>query len=535
MIPRIAKNGASFRGAGKYYLHDKDDAAPKELKPRTDDRVAWTDTRNLAHDDPERALDEMWATAERQDALKRAAGVRLSGRKTTCPVKTISLAWHPSETVGPEEMARAADSYLMWMGYSEHQAVFVGHRDTAHPHMHIILNRVHPETGRTLDDKNERTRSQAWALEYEKERGHIWCERRLEAENDNARPNLNVPHNVVAMTRDLEQQFMSGEARRAEEVRLEWQMLKDAQKQERIDFFAEGRTLFKELRHKVYAEVRAEFKPVWRAHHAARIELEKEAAAHSDNAISRALFLLRQGDTGRAAESFGDRDSVARHVWEAVADERAGLHAGQRQATRERQEAACAELMHERTAEYALLKDRQRDERAELKEQQASGQPATWLWQRGDVDGPSEKGDERQMRIPASSSPAAIEVKEVALPSLSAAREVTDREPAVAAEPGDDRHGRRVPADLVSGAMGAAANYLADELGELFAPTPPEVREAKVKSEAAREEARAAAAPDQSAYARQVEAAVRRAEEVAAANKEREWWDERDKARERDR
>jgi hypothetical protein len=38
--------------------------------------------------------------------------------------------------------------------------------------------------------------------------------------------------------------------------------------------------------------------------------------------------------------------------------------------------------------------------------------------------------------------------------------------------------------DLAAGGIGALANYLADQLVELFAPTPPEVREAQAKAEA---------------------------------------------------
>ena len=49
-------------------------------------------------------------------------------------------------------MEKAADSYLRFMGFDEHQAVYIAHKDTEHPHLHIILNRVHPETGKVLDD-----------------------------------------------------------------------------------------------------------------------------------------------------------------------------------------------------------------------------------------------------------------------------------------------------------------------------------------------------------------------------------------------
>ena len=112
MNPNIRK-GKSFVGAGRYYLHDKQaaperpDKQPQHLK--TDDRVAWTDTRNCVNADPQLALVEMWKTADDQAFLKIAAGEKTSDRKTSDPVKTISLSWHPTETPSPEQMVAAAD------------------------------------------------------------------------------------------------------------------------------------------------------------------------------------------------------------------------------------------------------------------------------------------------------------------------------------------------------------------------------------------------------------------------------------------
>ena len=40
MVPRLHAKGTSFKGASAYLLHDK--------AASTSERVAWTDTRNLA-------------------------------------------------------------------------------------------------------------------------------------------------------------------------------------------------------------------------------------------------------------------------------------------------------------------------------------------------------------------------------------------------------------------------------------------------------------------------------------------------------
>ena len=71
-----------------------------------------------------------------------------------------------------------------------------------------MLNRIHPETGLVLDDRLDYKRSQEWALEYEKEMGRIWCEKRLDYEKPREErapaANDNLPHNVIELARPLE-------------------------------------------------------------------------------------------------------------------------------------------------------------------------------------------------------------------------------------------------------------------------------------------------------------------------------------------
>ena len=66
MVPNVSKSGSSFRGAGKYYLHDKQpkdlsgderDDADRQRHLTTDDRVAFMATRNCVNDDPHLAID----------------------------------------------------------------------------------------------------------------------------------------------------------------------------------------------------------------------------------------------------------------------------------------------------------------------------------------------------------------------------------------------------------------------------------------------------------------------------------------------
>ena len=67
MVPNL-KKGSSFRGAMLYYLHDKRQEG--EFLRLSEERVAWTATRNCAANDPELAFQEMSATAWDAERLK---------------------------------------------------------------------------------------------------------------------------------------------------------------------------------------------------------------------------------------------------------------------------------------------------------------------------------------------------------------------------------------------------------------------------------------------------------------------------------
>ena len=565
MVPNIAKSGSSFRGAGRYYLHDKAAERDGERKPDTHERVAFTATRNCVNDDPHRAIDEMWATAAAQTELKRAAGLSLGGRKCTDPVKTISLSWHPSETPTPEQMIAAADSYLTRMGWNEHQALYVGHNDTAHPHIHIILNRVHPETGRVLDDRKDYRRAQEWALDYEKEHGRIFCEKRLDYERapherQHAHANDNIPHDVILLTRPQEQQFQQSEMSREALDRLERDLLKADQRAEREAWFADGAKLFKDTRNAVWREVKEEYREDWKQFYAEKAAREEEAREASSSAVGRALYFARSGDWENARAAFSDRSAVMRAVREEVSERAQALRAEQRDEVRERQTLACDALRLDREDGYKELLARQAADRAEMRELHASGERADHLLkplydaraanQNRDPDAltpaPANANRAEDLGIAVSQGGSLSAIDARLLVGLDG--RITSAEPLSPIElptaAPEDRDAALIrdnaltgAADLGAGMIGGAASYLADQLGEAFAPTPPEEREALARAqeiarenaEAAREEARAA-----NPYLRHIGDAEQKArDEREREERERYWDDALERRRER--
>jgi hypothetical protein len=179
MTPNAAKKGRSFKDAVAYIIHDPDGA-------KTAERVLFTETRNLRTDDPEKAAKVMAYTAHHAAELKEAAGIKATGRKTNAPVYHLSLSWVQGERPTQAEMMEAGTAILEKLGYGEHEAVFAAHGDKAHLHLHIIVNRINPETGRTHNPPDDYSVLQSWGHEYDKARGleHLSPERAAKYEKD---------------------------------------------------------------------------------------------------------------------------------------------------------------------------------------------------------------------------------------------------------------------------------------------------------------------------------------------------------------
>lgn len=335
MVPKLFKSGKSFKGLVRYLSTD--------AKANSSERVAWTHTLNLAYDHVPSALDEMIWTARSADWLKRQAGGRTGGSPLKDPVRHYSLNWHRSERPTREHMIQTVEDFMKFMKWEDHQAIIFHHTDKQHPHVHVVVNAVHPETGRALDSRFDRSRAQRWALAYEKE-NTLFCEQRLVPEEQR----------VPAPTREAwekmkqaERQFERDEAARM--VRApdyfgrsapdtwkakEWTALRDYQKAERTEFFADGKQAFRDVRDAVFREVREKFRPEWRSYYNAR----RDGTSEKRLAEMKADILERQN-----AELETRRD------------------------------AACADLREMRDGDYKQILLEQKMQRAELTSRQEGG------------------------------------------------------------------------------------------------------------------------------------------------------------------
>jgi hypothetical protein len=126
----VSSSSRSFTSLGRYLVAGRDGNA--------EGRIVWSSARNLPTNDPELAAKIMRATASQN--------VRVAQ-----PVYHLALSFDPRDVVDRAAMERVADRVLAELKLNQHQAIIVAHGDRAHPHMHILVNRVHPETGRVWD------------------------------------------------------------------------------------------------------------------------------------------------------------------------------------------------------------------------------------------------------------------------------------------------------------------------------------------------------------------------------------------------
>jgi hypothetical protein len=144
----MTSSGRRFLSLARYLVHGRAGDAETE-------RVAWTAGRHVGTDDPELAARLMQATAN-------------ENARVQAPVYHLTISFDPSDPVTPERMRDIAEHVLDDLGLAEHQALLVAHQDRAHPHVHIMVNRVHPETGVAWERWQDRPRIEQSLRELER-------------------------------------------------------------------------------------------------------------------------------------------------------------------------------------------------------------------------------------------------------------------------------------------------------------------------------------------------------------------------------
>jgi len=149
-------------------------AAAKQEKTR----VGWSMAMNVGDMAPEKAWAAMRNTAESADLLKEANGIRVGGRKCSKPVYHYSITW-PSEDAPSDKLQKlAVKDSLKELALDDHEIVAVQHLDGDHPHVHVMVNLIHPETGMSASTAVEQANGKkASKLSYGRKKLRKWANR----------------------------------------------------------------------------------------------------------------------------------------------------------------------------------------------------------------------------------------------------------------------------------------------------------------------------------------------------------------------
>lgn len=75
------------------------------------------------------------------------------GVRSPNPMTHWLLSWREGEQPTPEQADQAARLLLKELGMQDHQAIWAVHQDTHNVHLHLAINRVHPETYKLANER----------------------------------------------------------------------------------------------------------------------------------------------------------------------------------------------------------------------------------------------------------------------------------------------------------------------------------------------------------------------------------------------
>ena len=179
----VSSSGKSFRALAAYLARGRNGDQPE--------RVAWSTSRNLPTSEPELAAVFMRATAAQSDRVEK-------------PVYHIALSFDPRDRVDRAAMERVAARVLERLGLSDHQAVVVAHKDRSHAHVHILVNRVHPDTGKAWERWQDQPVIQQVLREVEHEHGLREVAPSLPTPEPQVRETASRVGRLVQMVKDYE-------------------------------------------------------------------------------------------------------------------------------------------------------------------------------------------------------------------------------------------------------------------------------------------------------------------------------------------
>jgi hypothetical protein len=109
-----------------------------------------------------------------ESAAKEMRAAAAQNPLVESPVMHFQTAWPPGERPTETQWRSCAERMIQELGFGEHQYLIAAHDDKEHFHVHVMLNRVHPETAKAHNPRLSRLTLHRVARELEHEFG--WAE-----------------------------------------------------------------------------------------------------------------------------------------------------------------------------------------------------------------------------------------------------------------------------------------------------------------------------------------------------------------------
>ena len=149
MIARVTL-GSGFAELMRYLMRGKGGDSPE--------RVEWTASRSLPFKDPALVPVVMQAVADQAPRVEK-------------PVYHLMISLDQGERLDQLTFEGVVDRTLADLGLEDHQALVVAHRDREHAHVHVMVNRVHPETLKAWSNRFDYARIEKSLRQQERELG----------------------------------------------------------------------------------------------------------------------------------------------------------------------------------------------------------------------------------------------------------------------------------------------------------------------------------------------------------------------------
>jgi hypothetical protein len=112
-------------------------------------------------------LDNSFVNVTERNIMKELAMVRMQRPDLKKYFYHTSINFPPHENASNELMIKIGRDYLEANGFNQHQYIMFRHHDAAHPHFHILVNRIGYD-GSVVSDSNDYARSEKVLRDLEK-------------------------------------------------------------------------------------------------------------------------------------------------------------------------------------------------------------------------------------------------------------------------------------------------------------------------------------------------------------------------------